>query len=116
MRVKSAMAQIWNPAVGETAPPAPTRLAEYIGTLLQAALIVGGLLVLAMLVFGGISYITSQGDKMQVDKAKNIITYALVGLIILVALIPVIKIIETVLGISILEIIWPGGMESAVNT
>lgn len=106
--MKPALAQIYNPAIGEARPPTPVRLAEYIGTFLQAALILGGLAVLGMLVLGGFQYVTSQGDKMAVDKAKNIITYALIGLVILVAIIPVVKIIETVFGISILEVTWPG--------
>ena len=84
-----------------------TALANYIGTFWQTAYIVAGLLVWGYLLFGGILYITASGDKEAVAKAQKIITNAIIGLVILAASYPVIKVIEVVFGISILQIRWP---------
>jgi high-affinity Fe2+/Pb2+ permease len=35
-----------------------------------------------MIIFGGIRYTTSTGDKTRVDNAKNTIIYAVVGLVV----------------------------------
>jgi len=52
-----------------------------LSTIKVAASLVGSLSVL-MLVIGGIMYITSAGDTTRADSAKNIIKYAIIGLII----------------------------------
>ena len=56
------------------------------GKIIQAGiallLIVAILFGLVYLIFGGIQWITSRGDKQQLDQAKLKITYAVVGLII----------------------------------
>jgi len=56
------------------------------GNLFQAiitiAFVVATLLALAFLIFGGIKWITSGGDKAGVEAARNMIVAALVGLVI----------------------------------
>ncbi len=60
-----------------------------IGTLLTKALnfvmILGALLVFMYLIWGGIEWITSGGDKGKTEAARNKITAAIVGLIVLAA-------------------------------
>ena len=84
-----------------------TALANYIGSFWQTAYIIAGLLVLAYILYGGILFITASGDKDLVAKAQKIITNAIMGLVILAASYPIIKIIEIVFGINILQISWP---------
>lgn len=58
-----------------------------------------GILAVIMLVVGGIMYITSAGDSGRTDTAKNIIKYAIIGLIVaLVALILVSDVIDIFTG------------------
>lgn len=45
-------------------------------------IIAGVILSLLYLVLGGLSYITSGGDKQKLAKAKNHITFAIVGLVV----------------------------------
>ncbi len=73
-------------ALGATgAPGAPTggkTLSAIITSIIQTLSgFVGGIAVL-MLVVGGIMYITSAGDSTKADTAKNIIQYAIIGLIV----------------------------------
>jgi hypothetical protein len=45
-------------------------------------LFIVGVLSVIMIVFGGIRYTTSTGDKGRIDSAKNTIIYAVVGLVV----------------------------------
>ncbi|MDR1970001.1 MAG: pilin [Candidatus Nomurabacteria bacterium] len=51
-------------------------------TIINVMLFVIGILCVVMIIFGGIRYTTSTGDKGRVDAAKNTIVYAVVGLIV----------------------------------
>ena len=51
-------------------------------TVINVMLFVIGILCVVMIIFGGIRYTTSTGDKGRVDSAKNTIIYAVVGLIV----------------------------------
>lgn len=53
--------------------------------LLQVALVVSVLLVLFQLVYAGINWITSGGDKGKTDTARSRIVAAIIGLVIVVA-------------------------------
>ncbi len=71
-------------ALGDTgnAPAGGKPLSEIIVSIIKTVSgFVGGIAVL-MLVFGGIMYITSAGDSSKADTAKNIIQYAIIGLIV----------------------------------
>jgi hypothetical protein len=44
----------------------------------------GGVIAVIMIIFAGFTYVTSSGDDSKVKSAKNIILYAVVGLIVIV--------------------------------
>lgn len=56
---------------------------DLVDNLLKIVMIIGVLLVFVYLVLGGIEYITSGGEKGKTEAARNKITAAVVGLIIL---------------------------------
>jgi len=95
---------------GSLSPNTPYRdIGDFMGNIIQTVLIIAGLLLLAFLLIGGISYINSQGDKAQLEKAQKTLTYAFLGLVIVVAGFAIIKIVEQVFGIRILSgITFPG--------
>jgi len=78
-----------------------------IGTLItgaiQGALLVAALLVFAYLIWGGIQWITSGGDKGKTQEARDRITAALVGLAVVAAAWAVMLIIQYFFGISVLD-------------
>jgi hypothetical protein len=53
-----------------------------IQTIINVMLFIIGILSVVMIIFGGIRYVTSAGNKTQVDNAKNTIIYAVVGLVV----------------------------------
>lgn len=53
-------------------------------TIVDTLLLVVGFLSVAMIIFGGIKYMTSSGDSAKLTAAKNTILYAAIGLVVAV--------------------------------
>jgi hypothetical protein len=70
-------------------------------TLITFALVIGAVIAFFFLVFGGIKWITSGGDKESTAKAQGTITAALVGLAIVFAAWAILKLIGIFFGIDI---------------
>lgn len=64
---------------------------QVINTVIGTMLFIVGLLAVVMLIYGGIRYVTSHGDKAQVTAAKETIMYAVVGLVVAIAAFAVIN-------------------------
>jgi len=85
--------------------PATIKITE-IGTLISA--VVGTLLILAALItfiyliLGGIQWITSGGDKTAMEAARNKITHAIVGLVIVGSAWAIMALVQNFLGISVI--------------
>jgi len=58
-----------------------TRLGSIIGTLLSFL----GVIFMILVIYGGILWMTARGNEAQVDKAKNLLVNAIIGLIIVLA-------------------------------
>ncbi len=65
-------------------------------------MLVVALVFFFMLIWGGLKWVMSEGDQKKVEEARNQITNALVGLAIVFAAWAIMKLIETVFGISVL--------------
>lgn len=89
-----------------TVPQPPGIRITDVGQLISA--VVGTLLILAALmaflylILGGIQWITSGGDKTHMETARNKITHAIVGLIIVGAAWAVMILVQNFLGISVI--------------
>jgi hypothetical protein len=57
-------------------------LTQYIGQIITAALVLVGILAVVMIIYGGILYITSQGDTQKAERGKNVVVFAVIGLIV----------------------------------
>lgn len=98
-------AQITNP----TAPTFANRfgLAQLIAVLWKTAFLVGGIVTLVYIFLGGLTWITSGGDKAGSEKAKSMITDAVIGIVVLAGSFALIKFIDSVLGTDILNPQFP---------
>ena len=104
---KTAYAADVKPIAPEKVPF--TNLGDILSMGIQIALLVAGLMVFAFLIIAGIQFIASGGDKAQAQQAKDKITAAILGLIIIVSAYAIALIIEKVFGISIVSgINFPG--------
>ena len=72
--------------------------------LIVLILIIAALVFFFMLVWGGIRYITSGGDKGQTEQARGQITAALIGLVIVFAAWAIIQLVNTLFGVNILTL------------
>jgi len=66
-------------------------------------MLVVALVFFFMLVLGGLRWVMSEGDEKNVTNARNQITNALIGLAIVFAAWAIVKLIETIFGISIIS-------------
>lgn len=57
-------------------------LTKTINTAVNVVIGIVGMLAVIMIIMGGISFVTSQGDTAKVTKARNTILYGVVGLIV----------------------------------
>ena len=78
----------------------PEDINEVIGRLVQLAFAVAGIAFFFMLVLGGIRYITAGGDEKAAASARNTLTQAVIGLIIVVAAFLVTQLLFSLFGIE----------------
>lgn len=94
-------------AVNQTGIPF-TDLGNLIRNILAVLFFVAGLAAFIFLIIGGIQYITAGGDPKAAASARDRITGAIVGLIIVVAAFAIVLILERVFGIRIVSgVVFP---------
>ncbi|MCX6791737.1 MAG: hypothetical protein NT149_01735 [Candidatus Gottesmanbacteria bacterium] len=97
--------QVYAQASINIPPPENVKITN-IGTLISALvglmLILAALMAFFFLILGGIQWITSGGDKAGMESARNKITHAIVGLIIVGAAWAVMILVQNFLGITII--------------
>lgn len=69
--------------------------------IVQWLIIAGGYVAVYFIIWGGFKYITSAGDPQKVEGAKNAITNAVIGFVIVLASVAIIKTIQASVGASI---------------
>lgn len=74
-----------------------------ISAFIKLAMLLAALLTFVFLIWGGIQWITSGGDKSAYEAARGRITAALVGLAIVAASWAIMKLVESFFGIEILD-------------
>ena len=77
-------------------------LGTLISALVGTLLIISALLAFFYLILGGIQWITSGGDKAGMEAARNKITHAIVGLVIVGAAWAIMILVQNFLGITII--------------
>lgn len=73
-----------------------------INLFLALLVTVGIVAALIFVIYGGVLWITSQGDKGKIDRARRTITYAIVGLIVIILSFTIVRIVGYLLGASAL--------------
>ncbi len=85
-----------------TFPPSRfANLASVLSLIIPLLTLGGAIIFLAMLLFGGFTIITAGGNQENIAKARKIITFAVIGLVIVISSFLIIKLIGVVLNISL---------------
>lgn len=82
-------------------------LGALIGGFITVIMIVAAVVFFFMLVIGGLRWITSGGDKGQTEGARNQITAALVGLIIVFGAFAIASLVDSLFGINVFSFNLP---------
>lgn len=75
-----------------------TTLAQVLGLVINVILGVGIALVIIFLVLGGIQYVMSKGDVKAADAARQSITNAIIGFIVILGALTIKAIVQGILG------------------
>ncbi len=87
---------------------APAKNITDVGTLtnviVRNAFTIAGVIAFILLIFGGFQFIVAagSGDSKQMEKGKQAITAAVIGLVVVVASIWIVQIIEVITGMKLL--------------
>lgn len=71
-----------------------------IKNVIQWALIFAGVVALFLIIYAGFQFVTSKGDPQQVDSAKKTLTYAIIGLLLILLSFAILNLMATVTGVS----------------
>ncbi len=77
-----------------------SNIGNLISALLNLVMVIAAILVFLYLIWGGIEWITSGGDKSKTEGARNKITAAVIGLIVLAASYAILQLALHFLGFS----------------
>lgn len=85
---------------GGTAPTAAAQgtLGQNVTLIINYFLGVLGLIAVAMLIYAGVMMVTAGGDDQQVGKARKIITYAIIGIVIILLSWTIVTFVTSALG------------------
>lgn len=93
-------------SLGFNAPPTGMQITDisvFISKTISFAFIIAGILVFGFLVYGGIIWLTAGGDKTNTEKARTLITNAVIGLAIVATSYAVMKVLSFFFGINIVD-------------
>jgi len=95
------------PTTGNFTPLTGLTLPSIISALIRMTVVVAAIVFFFILVIGGIRWIASGGDKAQTEAARNQITAALVGLVIVFAAWAIVALINVFFKIDIFSLAIP---------
>lgn len=81
-----------------------------VSAFVKFSLVIAAIVFFFILVIGGIKWIASGGDKAQTEAARNQITAALVGLVIVFAAWAIIALIKVFFGVDVLSLTIPSAV------
>jgi len=86
--------------------PGPAQLSDLenvFTNIVQTITIIAGFALFIMLIVGGFKFLTSGGEPKAVTGAKNTLTFAILGLVLIISSILILKLIEEITGVKVTE-------------
>jgi hypothetical protein len=74
---------------------------------LSLIFVIAGLAAFLFLLWGGISWISSGGDKEKIESARNKIVYAIIGLIIILSSYLIVRTVGQLFGVNVFNLSAP---------
>ena len=95
----------WSESAKEGDPATIQDLEVIFARIVSVVAAFAGIAALFMLIAGGFRFLTSGGDPKATAAARSTITYAIIGLVLLVGVWLVLKILETFTGVPLTQFI-----------
>jgi hypothetical protein len=89
---------------------ATSTIGEVISSLLSGVMVIGALMLLMYLIWGGIEWISAGGDSGKIQKARDKITQSVIGLIVLASSVAIFSLVQQFVGVEALQV--DGGSSS----
>jgi hypothetical protein len=99
-------AQEWSDPSGKN-PATLQDLTVVVQKILNIAVRLAGITAFIMLIVGGFQYLTAGGDPKKTQAAGSTITYAIFGLVAVIAAWFILLFIEKFTGVNVTEFNWP---------
>lgn len=80
-------------------PPPLSCVFTVLQNIINAALVLAAVVAVILIMYAGYQFVTSNGDKEKVDGARKRITYAIIGLIVIIFAFAIINLISQVTGV-----------------
>lgn len=93
-----AQVDITDPKYGFAPAQKFGNVASLINTLSKVVALAAGFLLIAALVYTAYLYMSASGEQKNLDKAKTVVTYAIIGMIVIVAAYWITQIIARFMG------------------
>lgn len=93
-----------NNVVTTSAPPKLTCVFIILSNVINAALVLAAVVAVFLITYAAFQYVTSAGDKEKVDNARKRITYAIIGLVVILSAIIFINFIAQFTGLDLDQI------------
>jgi F0F1-type ATP synthase membrane subunit c/vacuolar-type H+-ATPase subunit K len=77
----------------------------WLGNILRVIMVLGVVACLGLIIWGAIEWITSSGDKNKTEEARNKITTAIIGLIVLATTVAIFNLVISFLGINTIKFV-----------
>jgi fumarate reductase subunit C len=74
----------------------------FLGSMMNAAMVLAAVIAFAFMLWGAVEWITSAGDKSKMESARNKITNAVIGLIVLAAVVAIYIVLQQFLELEVL--------------
>ena len=101
-QIMDKLAQINESTLPTFFPPARyVSIANFTNLLFPVLLVGASILLLGMLFMGAFKFITAGGNPENIDSAKNLFTYAILGFVFIILSFLIVKILGFVLGVDV---------------
>lgn len=97
--------------LGNFQPATGLTIEGIVSGFIKLVLVVAGLAFFFILVLGGVHWILSGGDKAKTEGARNQITAALVGLVIVFSAWAILQLIKTFFGVDLFQLSIPSATQ-----
>ncbi|MDD4901604.1 MAG: hypothetical protein PHE24_00505 [Patescibacteria group bacterium] len=78
-----------------------TTVYQIIGTVIQALLSLLGVIFISLIIYGGITWMTAEGEETKIEKAQSILRSAIIGLVVVLAAYAISFFVISALNISV---------------